>query len=324
MSKIKNNHPPKLFLAPMEGVGCKSFRRSIATIGGFDEACTEFIRVPTNAHVKSLAKVYDPFDTAPIPQAAQVMGSIPNLMADMAAELQRLGAPRIDLNCGCPSNTVTGRGAGSTLLKTPTSLYSIAKAMKEAISVPLSIKLRAGFEDTSLFKENILAAQESGASFITLHPRTKVQGYSGKADWSLIKLAKETLTIPVVGNGDIKTVEDAHRMLAETNCDAIMIGRGAVINPWIFHEIKFSFGLESKKHSWQETENYIHKFNEELLPHTKDRNLINQLKQLFGFLFQKNQRLQELRLTMLQLRPTKAAEFLSQVLPLYQEGLTHG
>ena len=236
--RIDNKTCPKLFLAPMEGVGAKPFRKAIASIGGFDEACTEFLRVPSNAHVASLSKKYNPNDTMPIPQAAQIMGSVPNLMAEMTKCLVKRGAMRIDLNCGCPSNTVTGRGAGSSLLKTPDLLFEITKAMYNATSIPVSVKLRSGFEDTSLLKDNLLAAQEGGASFITLHPRTKLEGYKPPAHWDLITFAKELLDIPVVGNGDIKCVDDVLRMLEQTNCDAIMIGRGAVIDPWIFHKIK--------------------------------------------------------------------------------------
>jgi len=151
---------PTLLLAPMEGLGDLTFRRAMATIGGFDQACTEFLRVPMNAHIPSLAKRYNPKDTYPIPQAAQLMGSDPILMAEMAKAVAERGAPRIDLNCGCPSNTVTGRGAGSSLLKDPNHLHKVAKAMVDAVNIPVTAKLRSGFEDISLFKENIIAAQE--------------------------------------------------------------------------------------------------------------------------------------------------------------------
>ena len=144
---------PYLLLAPMEGVGDRAFRKSMASIGGFDEAVTDFIRVPSNAHVQSLAKVYDANETAPIPLAAQIMGSDVQLVADMAVELINRGAPRIDLNCGCPSNTVTGRGAGSSLLKNPETIYEVAKGIVKVASVPVTIKMRSGYQDTSLFKE---------------------------------------------------------------------------------------------------------------------------------------------------------------------------
>src|ERR1700733_2263762 len=139
------NGCPFLLLAPMEGVGDRSFRKAMASIGGFDEAVTEFIRVPTNAHVKSLAKVYQANETTPIPLAAQIMGSDPDLMGAMAHEIATRGAPRIDLNCGCPSNTVTGRGAGSSLLKDPNLLFQNAQAMVRAVPVPVTLKMRSGY-----------------------------------------------------------------------------------------------------------------------------------------------------------------------------------
>lgn len=225
---------PYLLLAPMEGVGDRSFRRAMASIGGFDEAVREFLRVPKCAHVRSLAKVYHSDELNTIPLAAQLMGSDPELMAAMGQEIERRGAPRIDFNCGCPSNTVTGRGAGSSLLQDPRWLYENAKALVNAVRVPVTVKMRSGFNDLSLFKENLLAAQESGARYITLHPRTKADGYSPPARWDLIAEAKATLRIPVVGNGDILTVQHALDMLRQTGCDALMIGRGSVINPFIF------------------------------------------------------------------------------------------
>ena len=192
---------PFLILAPMEGVGDRCFRRAMATVGGFDEAVTDFLRVPCNAHVQSLARVYEPEETKPIPLAVQLMGSDIELMAAMAREVEKRGAPRIDLNCGCPSNTVTGRGAGSSLLRDPDLLNQVAAAMVKAVSIPVTIKMRSGYDDTSQFKENLLAAQESGVSYITLHPRTKVDGYGPPAKWDLIAEAKSILRIPLVGNG---------------------------------------------------------------------------------------------------------------------------
>src|ERR1700730_14338231 len=146
---------PYLILAPMEGVGDRAFRQAMASIGGFDEGVTEFLRVPANAHIQSLAKPYQADELAPIPLAAQIMGSDPELMAAMARELERKGALRIDLNCGCPSNIVTGRGAGSSILKNPKDLYEVAHALVKAVSVPVTVKMRSGFDNISLFKENV-------------------------------------------------------------------------------------------------------------------------------------------------------------------------
>lgn len=321
----KNEHgAPYLLLAPMEGVGDRAFRRAMAAVGGFDEACTEFMRVPTNAHVVSLAKRYVATETHPIPQAAQIMGSDPELMADMAREVVKRGAPRVDLNCGCPSNTVTGKGSGSSLLKEPEHLYRVAKAMVDAVDVPVTAKLRSGFEDTNLFKENLLAAQASGIKFLTLHPRTKVDGYGPPARWDLIAEAKQLLTIPVVGNGDILTVQDAVNMLNQTKCDALMIGRGSVTNPFIFHEIKAHFSGIPFQSAWEKVLLFIHVFVQDISPEMLERGKLNKIKQLFGFLFKGNAQLLETRKAILTSRIHSVDLFLEFALPLYYQGWRHG
>lgn len=322
---LQNSHLPKnsygcpyLLLAPMEGVGDRSFRKAMASIGGFDEAVRDFLRVPSNAHVKSLAREYDAHELSPIPLAAQLMGSDPDLMADMAVEMQTRGAPRIDLNCGCPSNRVTGRGAGSSLLKEPDFLHTIAKSMVKAVSIPVTIKMRSGYEDISLFKENLLAAEESGASFITLHPRTKIDGYGPPARWDLIKEAKSILKIPLVGNGDILSVENALNMLTMTGCDALMIGRGSVINPFIFHQIKAHFSKEPYIPNWQNLENFIQVFLKDFDAGIPTKGKVNKIKQLMGFLFKANSNLLQNREAILTSQHQTPDSFIEFAMPLLQ------
>lgn len=313
MSLLPKNETgcPYLILAPMEGVGDQSFRSAIASIGGFDEAVRDFLRVPANAHVKSLAKAYQAEEIRPIPLAAQLMGSDPDLMAEMAREIESKGAPRIDLNCGCPSNTVTGRGAGSSLLKDPKCLYEIARAMVKAVSIPVTAKLRSGFEDTSLFKENLLAAQESGIRYLTLHPRTKVDGYGPPARWDLIAEAKALLKIPVVGNGDILEVADAIKMLELTNCDALMIGRGSLINPFIFHEIKSHFSKKNYKKTLSGLSNYLEAYFAAFPSDMPEKTKVNKLKQLMSFLFKGSDALLLQREEILRSKHEKASSFLA-------------
>ena len=289
-----NRKTPKLYLAPMEGLGNYSFRNAIALIGGFDEATREFISVPKNAHVKSLSKKFSFTDTSPIPQAAQVMGSDPYTLAQMTIELAEKGAQRVELNVGCPSNTVTGNGSGSSLLKDPEHLHKILKTMVDISPVPVTAKLRSGYLDTSLFKENLLAAESAGIAHLTLHPRTKLEGYKGFANWDLIKEAKQTLSIPLIGNGDIKNQADAFRMLDHTGCDGLMIGRGAVINPWIFHEIKGNAHLENV----DQTLLFLERFYENVCTYAP-KNQTGQMKGLFSFLFQRNEVLSSKRRDML-------------------------
>jgi tRNA-dihydrouridine synthase C len=314
------NGCPFLLLAPMEGVGDVCFRKAMATVGGFDEAVRDFLRVPRNAHIKSLASVYDPQELAPTPIAAQLMGSDLDLMAEMAIEIERLGAPRIDLNCGCPSNTVTGRGAGSSLLKTPDFLHEVARSLVKAVSIPVTLKMRTGYDDISLFKENLLAAQESGVSYITLHPRTKADGYGPPARWDLIAEAKSILTIPLVGNGDILSVGDALRMLEQTRCDALMIGRGSVINPFIFCEIKAHFSGETYVPTWEKLMNYFDVYLKNIPEDMPLKNKVSKLKQLMGFLFKGNPALLEKRNTVLTSQHADPKTFLDFALPLLQAG----
>jgi tRNA-dihydrouridine synthase C len=288
---------PKLYLAPMEGLGNYSFRNAIALIGGFEEATREFISVPKGAHVKSLAKKFLFEDTFPIPQAAQIMGSDPDTLAAMTEALIEKGAGRIELNIGCPSNTVTGNGSGSSLLQDPDKINKILHKMVSVSTVPVTAKLRSGYLDTSLFKENLLAAEGAGISHLTLHPRTKLEGYRGLANIDLIKEAKEILSIPLIGNGDIKCRKDAEHMLAYTGCDGLMVGRGAVINPWIFHEIKGNASLEN----FDQTMIFLERFYENVCAYAP-KNQTGQMKGLFSFLFQRNEALLEKRKDMLRNR----------------------
>lgn len=311
---------PYLILAPMEGVGDRCFRKAIASVGGFDEGVRDFLRVPANGHIKSLACQYQANEITPIPLAAQIMGSDPGLMAEMAYELEQRGALRIDLNCGCPSNTVTGRGAGSSLLKDPDYLHQIAKAMVNAVSIPVTAKLRSGFDDTSLFKENLLAAQESGIKYLTLHPRTKAEGYGPPANWQLIAEAKQLLSIPVVGNGDILNVNDALKMLKLTRCDALMIGRGSVINPFIFHEIKAHFSKRPYQNKWENLLSYLQVYFTELEPELTEKGKTNKIKQLMSFLFKFNPVLQSKRQDILRFTCENKESFIEYVVPHLKEG----
>jgi tRNA-dihydrouridine synthase C len=289
------NGCPYLQLAPMEGVGDRSFRKAMASIGGFDEAVRDFLRVPRQAHVPSVVRDYEADELAPIPLAAQVMGSDPDLMALVAQALGAKKAPRIDVNCGCPSNTVTGKGAGSSLLKDPNFLYEVAHSVVKAVSLPVTIKMRSGFDDISLFKENLFAAQESGVCYITLHPRTKVDGYVPPARWDLIAEAKSLLKIPVVGNGDILNVTDALNMLQATRCDGLMIGRGSIMNPFIFHQIRSHFSGVAYQIKWSDLVSYFDVYMSNISSDASMKLRVNKLKQLFGFFFKGNASLLEKR-----------------------------
>ncbi len=174
--------------------------------------------------------------------AAQLMGSNSELLTHCAKLLATQGnAPRVDLNCGCPANVVTGKGAGSSLLRDPYVVQECIAAVARGVEntgCAVSLKMRSGYGDRGLLRDNLLAAQAGGAEFITLHPRTRSEGYTGHARWEDIAFAVDLLDIPVIGNGDVTSPEKALRMLTETNCHGIMIGRGAVQDPLLFRRIK--------------------------------------------------------------------------------------
>jgi nifR3 family TIM-barrel protein len=313
---------PYLQLAPMEGVGDRCFRKAMASVGGFNEAVRDFLRVPSNAHVKSLARVYDPDELAPIPIAAQIMGSDPELMASMAQELVRIGAPRIDINCGCPSNIVTGRGAGSSLLKDPNFLLEVAKAVVQAVPIPVTLKMRSGYADISLFTENVLAAQESGVRYITLHPRTKVDGYRPPARWDLIARAKSLLKIPLVGNGDIHTVADAVTMLSTTGCDALMIGQGSIMNPFLFLQIRSHYSKIPYLPKWEDLITFIEVYLAEMSDDFSMKLRVGKLKQLLSIVFKSNAQLLEVRQSILSSAYTNPHSLLEFAKPLLEKHWT--
>ena len=289
-----NPSTTRLYLAPMEGLGAIEFRKMLATIGGFDECCTEFIRIPTNPHIPSLIKDFNPMATSPIPQAAQLMGVQPMHLAEAALLLAEKGAHRVELNCGCPSNTVTGKGAGSSLLDTPDLLFEILYQMCKKCPVPVTAKLRIGVENDQNFLKNIRLVEEAGCKMLTLHARTKKDGYTHPARWGYIKEAKKVLKIPVCGNGDITSAQSAIDMLETTGCDHLMIGRQAAKDPFIFHRIRSAL----EKRPFKEDIPLLLKgpevFSHEIL---KRHSPMGSIKQLASYLFSQDLELKKEFLT---------------------------
>jgi tRNA-dihydrouridine synthase B len=252
---LRNILPPKgLVLAPMSGITDPPFRL-LAREKGADLAYTEMVSaeglVRGNNGCSRLLDAY-PFEGLLM---GQLFGRDPTALAEAASRVQEMGLDGVDINVGCPAAKIVKKGAGAALLREPQRLREILRQVRDSIRIPLGIKIRAGWDEESRnCLEIVQMAEDCGVDLVAIHPRVRSQKFNGEADWGLIRMAKERSGLTIIGNGDVRLPEDAARMLQETGCDGVMIGRGSWGNPWIFEGVR---GLIREGHdiplpTWEE------------------------------------------------------------------------
>ena len=233
--------PNNLILAPMAGVTDLPFRL-LCKEQGAGLLCMEMVSAKAILYKNRNTEELMAIDPRELPVSLQLFGSDPDIMAQIAHQIEERPFDILDINMGCPVQKIVGNGEGSALMKNPKLAGEIIEKCVKAINKPVTVKIRKGFDAEHVNAvEMARIAQESGAAAVAVHGRTREQFYSGKADWDIIRQVKEAVSIPVIGNGDLLCAEDVTAMYEQTGCDGFMIGRGAQGNPWIFQQILHTF-----------------------------------------------------------------------------------
>lgn len=229
---------PPFVLAPMEGVTHPVFRSLILDIGGPGAAWTEFMRVAHHPlKARTIQRELGPI-RHDVPVGVQLMGTHPELVAESASRAEAVGAPMVDLNFGCPAPKVFKKCAGAALLDHPDQVSELIRATVDAVSVPVTAKIRLGVQDESRLAEVVAAVAEAGAAALCVHARTRSDAYSVPARWEALARVRTMTRLPLIGNGDVMTVDDAHRMMRTTGVDGVMVGRGILRDPWLLARLR--------------------------------------------------------------------------------------
>jgi nifR3 family TIM-barrel protein len=271
----------------MAGVTDTIFRRMVLDIGGCGLVCTEMTNAASLSPKARKSHGLLNYTPQERPIAMQISGNEAELVVRAAHIVQELGADVLDINCGCPSPKVTGGGHGASLLRDLKKLEQVLNAVCSAISLPVTLKYRAGWDEQSLnFIETAQIAEQAGIAALALHPRTREQRYSGEADWSRIAAVKRAVSIPVVGSGDVKDAADALQRLETSGVDGVMIGRAAMSNPWIFLQVEqLRRGEPLFRPTPADKYGLLLRYLALCMAELPDRIALNHLKQLIGHFF---------------------------------------
>ncbi len=278
----------RVILAPMEGVADAPMRSLLTSVGGYDLVISEFIRVvdqllPEKVFYRLCAELANDSQTkAGTPVRLQLLGQHPNWMAENALRAIELGSRGVDLNFGCPAPMVNRSNGGAALLKEPNTIYRVTQAVREAVpdKLPVSAKIRLGWDDKSRCVEIAQAIEAAGATELTVHARTKEEGYRPPAHWEYIHQIREAISIPVIANGEIWNQEDYQRCLAVSGCSDVMVGRGALAVPNLAHVLKGS----QKIMPWDEVKQLLLQYSEYEIVSTKEKYYPARIKQWLRFI----------------------------------------
>lgn len=283
----------KLYLAPMEGVLDYTLREILTSLVGIDQCVTEFIRVsdrllPRSVFYRLAPELHHGGCTrSGVPVFLQLLGSDPNLLAENAARAAALGAPGVDLNFGCPAKTVNKSRGGAVLLKEPDLLHDIVYAVRQAVpaNIPVTAKMRLGYMDKSLAIENAQAIESAGACTLTVHARTKFEGYKPPAHWEWIAKIKEVVSLQVIANGEVWNREDYERCQQRSGCQDVMLGRGMLSNPFLAESLVTGHEA-SLDERWQRLLPMLEAYSTQVIEDLSERHVHGRIKQWLNMLRQ--------------------------------------